>query len=95
MTEITKFLALSIAVFALSACSIFGGLPEGEEFQYNVGEVVYYKSDYMPMLIEKQVYKKKTKKYEVVFKNEKGELLHNTVLEDELISTPPSNKARI
>ncbi len=72
-----------------------GGLPEGEEFAYEVGEIVYFKADHMPMLIEKQVYKKKVKQYEVVFKNKDGELLNNTVSEDDLLATPPTNRARI
>lgn len=74
---------------------MIGGLPEGEEFAYEVGEIVYYKVDHMPMLIEKQVYKKKKKIYEVVFKDKDGHLLYNEVPEDELLATPPTNRARI
>ena len=47
------------------------------------------------MLIEKQVYKKNEKKYHVVFKNKDGQLLYNTVLEEELLGSPPAKRARI
>lgn len=84
------FLALSIV-----ACDPAKRLPEGEEFQYNVGEVVYYKIDNMPMLIDKRMYKKKQKMYKVVFKNENGQLLFNIVSEHEILAAPPFNRARI
>ncbi|MCH9822020.1 MAG: hypothetical protein K0U33_01525 [Bacteroidetes bacterium] len=95
MENLGKTLLITISIVALQACSMLGGLPEGEEFNYEVGEIVYFKADHMPMLIEKQVYKKKQKKYDVVFKNKDGHLLYNTVPEEELLATPPSNRARI
>lgn len=74
---------------------MFSKLPEGEEFSYHEGEVVYYKVDHMPMLIEKQIVKKGEKYYLVIFKNAEGVLMENTLPETELQDTPPHNRAKI
>jgi len=95
MKQLIKLLFIALSFSTLQSCSMLGGLPEGKEFNYQVGEIVYYKPDNMPMLIEKQVYKKNEKKYHVVFKNKDGQLLYNTVLEEELLDSPPANRARI
>ena len=79
----------------MASCDPVKKLPEGEEFQYDIGEVVYYKIDNMPMLIDKRMYKKGKKMYKVVFKNEDGQLLFNVVSEHEILSAPPFNRARI
>ena len=47
------------------------------------------------MLIEKQVVKKGTKYYKVIFKNKDGELMENEISEEELLSSPPANRAKI
>ncbi len=95
MIQLARSTSIFMLIVIIQSCAAIGGLPDGEEYAYQVGEVVYYKTDHQPMLIQKQLYKKKKKQYEVVFKNEEGELLYNTVLEDELIGAPPENKARI
>ena len=95
MKQPVKLFFITISLAILQSCAMLGGLPEGEEFNYQVGEIVYYKADNMPMLIEKQVYKKNLKKYDVVFKNKDGHLLYNTVLEEELLAAPPTKRARI
>lgn len=89
-----KILPFLLAAFLFS-CDPVKKLPEGEEFQYDVGEVVYYKIDNMPMLIDKRMYKKNKKMYKVVFKNEAGQLLYNVVSEHEILAAPPFNRARI
>lgn len=95
MKQLVKLFFFAISLAILQSCAMLSGLPEGEEFNYQVGEIVYYKADNMPMLIEKQVYKKNLKKYDVVFKNKDGHLLYNTVLEEELLAAPPTKRARI
>ena len=72
-----------------------GKLPIGESFKYEEGEIVYYKVDHHPMLIEKQVVKKGTKYYKVIFKNKDGELMENEISEEELLSSPSANRAKI
>jgi hypothetical protein len=96
LNEIKKvlFSALVASIF-LASCSSSGKLAEGDSFKYKVGEIVYYKVDHMPMLIEKQLVSKGTKQYKVVFKNQDGELLMNVVNETELLPTPPHNRAKI
>ena len=79
----------------LSSCFLSSKLPEGETFNYEIGEVVYYKVDNMPMLIDKQIVKKGEKYYKVLFKNSEGTLMENEVSESELMSTPPLNRAKI
>jgi len=95
MKQLVKLFFIALSLFISQSCSILGGLPDGEGFSYQVGEIVYYKPDNMPMLIEKQVYKKNEKKYDVIFKNKDGQLLYNTVLEEELLASPPAKRARI
>ncbi|MGY8952839.1 MAG: hypothetical protein ACKVJP_05690 [Flavobacteriales bacterium] len=81
--------------FFLVSCMSSGKLPKGESFKYEEGEIVYYKVDHHPMLIEKQVVKKGTKYYKVIFKNKDGELMENEISEEELLSSPPANRAKI
>jgi len=71
-----------------------GKLPEGQSFKYNEGEIVYYKVDQHPMLIEKCVVKKGVKYYKVIFKKD-GELMENEISEEDLLSSPPTNRAKI
>lgn len=96
MNSFKKILLLgfSLSLF-LASCISSGKLPEGESFKYSEGEIVYYKVDQHPMLIEKQVVKKGVKYYKVIFKNKDGELLENEISEDDLMSSPPSNRAKI
>lgn len=89
------FIFIALITLTLSSCGLMNRLPEGESFKYEVGEIVYYRVDHMPMLIEKQMVKKKRKLYQVVFKNKEGQLLYNEVAEDDLLATPPVNRARI
>ena len=79
----------------MASCASSGKLAEGDSFKYNVGEIVYYKIDHMPMLIEKQVVVKGAKQYKVVFKNKEGELMMNVIDEVDLLATPPHNRAKI
>jgi hypothetical protein len=88
-------LGAAILSLLLASCFLGGKLPEGEEFSFEEGEIVYYKVDNMPMLVEKQIVKKKTKYYKVIFKNAEGHLMENVVSEAELSSTPPVNRAKI
>ncbi|MBD79306.1 MAG: hypothetical protein CL840_10325 [Crocinitomicaceae bacterium] len=87
-------MGLAVSFFLIS-CIGSGKLPKGETFKYQEGEVVYYKVDQHPMLIEKQIVKKGEKFYKVIFKNESGELMENEIKEDDLLSTPPVNRAKI
>ncbi|UTW64393.1 hypothetical protein KFE98_09705 [bacterium SCSIO 12741] len=84
-----------LLVVLMSSCIFGSALPEGEEYKFEVGEIVYYKTNHQPMLIDKRIYKKGEKRYKVVFKNESGELLHNEVTEDEVMADTPINRARI
>lgn len=86
---------MGLLLVTLSSCSLFSKLPDGVEFSYHEGEVVYYKVDNMPMLIEKQIIKKGEKFYLVIFKNSDGVLMENTLPEEELQDTPPLNRAKI
>ena len=79
----------------LTSCLSSGKLPEGETFKYDEGEIVYYKVDQHPMLIEKRMVKKGVKYYKVIFKNKEGELLENEISEEDLLSSPPANRAKI
>jgi hypothetical protein len=78
-----------------SSCFLSGKLPEGESFNFEEGEIVYYKVDQMPMLVEKQIVKKGEKYYKVLFKHADGHLMENVLPEKELSSTPPVNRAKI
>ncbi len=73
------------SIVFLTACS---SLPKSEEFKYSQGEIVYYVIDNVPMLIDKQVFKNEQKSYKVVFKNEEGAVVSNTVKEEEIQTSP-------
>jgi hypothetical protein len=87
-----RYLILVVSIFLLIGCA---AKHPPEDFKYDIGEVVYYKIDNIPMLIDKRIYKKGQKKYKVVFKNEEGLLLYNIVLEHEILSAPPFDRMRL
>lgn len=80
---------LFFLVFGLISCN---SLPSGDSFKYAKGEVVYYKIDNVPMLVDKPIYKNGEKKYRVVFKNDDGMLQYATVSESEIIISPPQKQ---
>lgn len=81
------FVLVSASVFLTSCKSV----PKDDPFIYSKGEIVYYKINNVPMLVDKQIYKSGKKMYRVVFKNEEGFLMYNTVNEDEILSSPLSD----
>lgn len=76
---------LLIPLFLLAASCASNKLPEGRSFKFDVGEVVYYKIDQMPMLIDKQMVKNGQPMYKVVFKDSEGILKFNIVAEHEIL----------
>jgi hypothetical protein len=78
-------LSFTIISFLFIGCN---SVPKDDPFKFSEGEVVYYAIDNVPMLVEKQIFKKGKKQYRVVFKNEEGFLQYNTVAEEEILSTP-------
>lgn len=84
--------AIKIALLILITSGFFlvgcNSLPKGESFKYSEGEIVYYRIDNVPMIIDKQIYKNGEKKYKVVFKKDDGYLHYNTVKEEDLLKTP-------
>ncbi len=84
------FLVVATFSFLLVGC---GSVPKDDPFKFAEDEVVYYTIDNVPMLVQKQIYKKGQKQYRVVFKNEEGFLQYNTVNEAEILSTPSSTKS--
>jgi hypothetical protein len=77
----------ALLLFLLTAGCSSSKLPEGREFKYDVGEVVYYKVDNMPMLIDKRLVKNGQPMYKVVFKDGDGILKFNVIAEHEILDT--------
>lgn len=71
-------------ILTLFACSATKNI----DYKFDVGEVVYFKIDNVPMLIDKRMGKKNNKQYRVVFKNESGVLQYATVDESEIVLYP-------
>lgn len=86
-----KSFSILLSVLILASC---GSLPAGESFKYDKGEVVYYKVDNVPMLVDKTIYKNGKKTYRVVFKNEDGVLQYATVEESEILVSPTSERVK-
>lgn len=97
--QLVKTYKLSLVAIALatlvSSCFLGGKLPEGESFNYEEGEIVYYRVDHHPMIVEKQIVKKGEKYYKVMFRNDEGVPVENVIPEKDLLSTPPVNRAKI
>jgi hypothetical protein len=81
-------LRILLPFLLLTAACASSRLPEGREFKYDVGEVVYYKVDQMPMLIDKKLVKNGQPVYRVVFKDAEGILKYNVIAEHEILDAP-------